>query len=190
MPTPFDAEIHDCSKCALRATCRLPVPGDGNFAAGILFVGEAPGAEEDVQNRPFVGRSGKLLTSILESIGVVREKDYYISNVVKCRPPENRDPTPAEIAACSPYLVKQVLSMRPKVIVTLGRFSFNFLVPDIAISKARGNAFRIHGMAGIPLDYSPVVYPVFHPAVALYDPRKRSVIEEDLKRLPAVTSSA
>lgn len=187
-PTPFDAPIHACAQCKLRATCRLPVPGDGNFSAEVLFVGEAPGADEDVQNKPFVGRSGKLLTSILEGLGFSRDTHYYISNIVKCRPPENRDPEPAEIAACSPWLVEQIRTMKPKVIVALGRFSFGFLVPGKTITEARGKAFRIHAVAGQKLENSPLVFACYHPAVALYDPRKKSTIESDLAQLPKLVA--
>ena len=182
--TPFDAPIHTCARCKLRATCRLPVPGDGNFSAPVLFVGEAPGAQEDVANKPFVGRSGKLLTGILEGLGMVRDRDYYISNIVKCRPPENRDPTPEEITACSPWLVEQIRTMKPKVIVTLGRFSFSFLVPGKQISQARGTTYRIRAVAGQLLENSPLVLACYHPAVALYDPRKKQTIIDDLAKLP------
>lgn len=184
MSTPFDTLIHACTKCKLRATCRLPVPGDGNFSAPVLFVGEAPGAQEDIANKPFVGRSGKLLTKILEDLGMMRDRDYYISNIVKCRPPENRDPTPEEIAACSPWLIEQIRTIKPKVIVTLGRFSFNFLVPDQQISQARGIAYRIHAVAGKPLENAPLVLACYHPAVALYNPSKKQVIADDLAKLP------
>ena len=182
--TPFDEKIHGCTRCKLRATCRLPVPGDGNFSAPVLFVGEAPGAQEDVANKPFVGRSGKLLTGILEGLGMVRDRDYYISNIVKCRPPDNRDPEPDEIAACSPWLAEQIRTMKPKVIVTLGRFSFNFLVPNVKISEARGTTYRIKEAAGKPLGYEPLVLACYHPAVALYDPRKKQTIVDDLAKLP------
>ena len=184
MLNPFDDTIHACTRCVLRATCRLPVPGDGNFDTKILFIGEAPGEQEDIRNAPFVGRSGKLLTAILEELGLTRERDYYITNIVKCRPPGNRDPLPEEIAACSPYLIAQIEAMRPQVIVTLGRFSFSFLVPGISISTARGNVYRIHGVAGKSLDFSPVVLACYHPAVALYSPNKRDVIKDDLAKLP------
>ncbi len=188
--TPFDEPVRACAKCALRATCRLPVPGDGNFGAEVMVVGEAPGANEDAQNRPFVGRSGKLLDSILGSLGFPRETKYYITNIVKCRPPENRDPTPAEIAACSPWLAQQARAMKPKVIVALGRFSFSFLVPGRSITEARGKAFRIRSVAGLPLENAPLVLACFHPAVALYDPRKRGVIEADLALLPKLLETA
>jgi len=149
----------------------------------VLFIGEAPGKNEDIEGRPFVGRSGKLLTSILEEIGLTRTKDYYITNIVKCRPPENRDPTPEEIALCSDYLIRQIEMMQPKIIVTLGRFSFSFLVPGKTISEARGGVYQIHGIQGKPLSFATKVLSVYHPAVALYNPSKKSIIEEDLLKI-------
>lgn len=182
----IEERIYACIQCLLHATCRRPVAGDGNFSAKILFIGEAPGAQEDVQGVPFVGRSGKFLTETLESIGLLRNRDYYITNIVKCRPPDNRDPTPDEIATCAPYLVEQINTMQPDVIVTLGRFSFSFLVPERTISQARGTVFRIHSLVGQPLVCSPLVLASYHPAVALYNPNHRETIRADLAKLPAI----
>jgi uracil-DNA glycosylase len=185
----LDATIRDCARCPLREGCKSPIPGDGNFEAKILFIGEAPGKNEDIEGVPFVGRSGKLLTSILQELGLDRACDYYITNIVKCRPPDNRDPTPAEIAACSGHLIDQLELMRPDVIVTLGRFSFSFLVPGHGMTASRGQCFRIHGVAGRPLSFSPTVLACYHPAVALYDPNKRQIIVDDLGKLPALLKS-
>ncbi|HRI36199.1 MAG TPA: uracil-DNA glycosylase [bacterium] len=185
----LDTRIRACDRCPLRSGCRSPIPGDGHFGSRILFIGEAPGKNEDIEGVPFVGRSGKLLTSILQDLGLERERDYYITNIVKCRPPDNRDPSPAEIAACSGYLVEQLELMRPDVIVTLGRFSFNFLVPNRGMTQSRGQCFRIHGVADRPLSFAPVVLACYHPAVALYDPKKRGIITEDLSKLPEIIAS-
>ncbi|MBP8016539.1 uracil-DNA glycosylase [Candidatus Gracilibacteria bacterium] len=182
----LEDQIKSCKNCNLYKTCKLPVAGDGNFKTKILFIGEAPGKEEDEQNKPFVGRSGKLLTKILENLGYFREKDYYITNIVKCRPPNNRDPNETEIKTCSPYLIRQIEEMKPKLIVTLGRFSFNFLVPNISITNGRGKAFQIHGILGQKLDFSPIVFAIYHPAVALYNPSKIETIKEDLGKIKTI----
>ena len=136
-----------------------------------------------------MGRSGKLLTSILESLGLRRDRDYYITNIVKCRPPENRDPTKEEIAICSDYLIRQIQAMRPRVIVALGRFSFGFLVAGQSISEAHGQLYRIHTIRGIALEEPVLVLACYHPASALYSPMKRSVIEEDLSQLAHILST-
>lgn len=175
-----------CKKCSLSSTCKSPIAGDGNEKTKILFIGEAPGKNEDEVGKPFVGRSGKLLSAILEGIGFFREKDYYITNIVKCRPPENRDPKDEEIASCCGYLIEQINTMKPDVIVTLGRFSFNFLVPNVSISSAHGKLFRIHGIANTELDFAPLVLACYHPAVALYNPNTKATIIEDLQKLPHI----
>lgn len=185
----LDARIRACERCPLRAGCRSPIPGDGNFDAKILFIGEAPGKNEDIEGVPFVGRSGKLLTAILQELGYERERDYYITNIVKCRPPDNRDPSSDEIAACSGHLVEQLETMKPDIIVTLGRFSFGFLVPGHGMTASRGQCFRIHGVAGRALSFAPTVLACYHPAVALYDPNKRQIIADDLAKLPALLRS-
>lgn len=131
--------------------------GEGSFAADIFFIGEAPGAKEDELIRPFVGRSGQLLTKMIESIGLKRE-DVYISNIVKRRPPENRDPLPKEIDAYTPYLKKQIEIIKPKIIVTLGRFSMNYFMPEGKITRDQGKIFRLDDK---------LLMPMFHPAAAL-----------------------
>ncbi len=182
----LNERVLTCENCVLRATCRRPVPGAGNFGAKIMIIGEAPGKEEDIQWAPFVGRSGKLLTNILESLDLLRERDYYITNIVKCRPPENRDPLPGEISTCSPYLVEQINLMKPELIITLGRFSFNFLVPNVTIGEWHGNSFQIDEISWMKLDCAPTVLSIYHPAVALYNPNKKSIIIEDLQKIPAI----
>lgn len=179
----LEDQIRKCEKCQLRATCNSPIPWDGNYKARILVIWEAPWKDEDIVWKPFVGRSGKLLTKILESIWYYREKDYYITNIVKCRPPNNRDPKPDEIAICKNYLIEQIKEMKPEVIVTLWRFSFNFLVPEVSITNWRWNVYRIHKIAEEKLDFSPLVLAIYHPAVALYNPSKVDIIKEDLYKL-------
>jgi uracil-DNA glycosylase len=131
--------------------------GEGNIDCDVMFVGEAPGAEEDRQGRPFVGRSGQLLSKCLEYIGWKRE-DVYITNIVKRRPPENRDPSPEEIEAYKPYLTRQIELIDPKIIVPLGRFSMNYFLPEAKITRDQGRVFRMKGR---------LIVPFFHPAAAL-----------------------
>ena len=172
------AALAGCTRCRLNEARTHVVFGVGNPNADLMFVGEGPGFHEDRQGEPFVGQAGKLLTELLKSIGLRRE-DVYIANVVKCRPPENRDPLPDEIEACSPNLVKQIQTIRPRVICTLGRFATRLVAEtDAGISSIRGRAKQMQ-VAGIPV----VVLPVFHPAAALYTPANRSLLEEDFRKL-------
>ncbi len=172
------AALSGCTRCRLSEGRTHVVFGVGNPNADLMFVGEGPGFNEDRQGEPFVGQAGKLLTELLKSIGLQRE-DVYIANVVKCRPPENRDPLPDEIEACSPNLVKQIQTIRPRVICTLGRFATRLVAEtDAGISSIRGRAKQMQ-VAGIPV----VVLPVFHPAAALYTPANRSLLEEDFLKL-------
>jgi len=179
----LDEQIKSCKKCELYKTCNSPIPGDGNFHSKILFIGEAPGADEDAQGKPFVGRSGKLLTSILEDLWFSRQKDYYITNIVKCRPPNNRDPKPEEIQACSPYLLQQLKQGNFKIIVTLWRFSMNFFIPELQISKDHWKIFKITQFMGQDFEDGLYLLPCYHPAVALYNPSKKEEIIKDLKKL-------
>jgi len=176
-------QIKSCQKCELYKTCNSPIPGDGNFNSKILFVWEAPWADEDKLWKPFVGRSGKLLTSILEDIWLSRDKDYYITNIVKCRPPNNRDPKSEEIKACSPYLLEQLKLWDFKIVVILGRFSMNFFIPDLQISKDHGKIFKITKFMGQQFKDGLFLLPCYHPAVALYNPSKKEEIIKDLKKL-------
>lgn len=180
---PLEEKIKKCRDCELCKTCNSPIPWDGNYNAKILVIWEAPGKDEDIQGKPFVWRSGKLLTKILESLDYYRNKDYYITNIVKCRPPNNRDPKPEEIKTCQKYLIEQIKQMKPNIIVTLGRFSFNFLVPEKTITEWRWNFYRIQWIQGKKLDFSPLVLAIYHPAVALYNPSKIDIIKEDLAKL-------
>jgi DNA polymerase len=172
------ASLRDCSKCGLCQSRTQVVFGVGDPQAGLMFVGEGPGFHEDRQGEPFVGQAGKLLTELLRDIGLRRE-DVYIANVVKCRPPENRDPAPDEIEACSPHLMEQVAIIRPRVVCTLGRFATKLLADtELSMTAIHGKA-KARTLAGVDT----VVFPVFHPAAALYTPANRQVLVEDFAKL-------
>ncbi len=157
--------------------------GVGNPDAELMFVGEGPGFHEDKQGEPFVGAAGKLLTELLGQIGLSRA-DVYIANVVKCRPPDNRDPAPDEIEACSPHLMDQMAIIRPRVICTLGRFATKLLAEtELSMTAIHGKA-KQREIAGVSL----VVFPVFHPAAALYTPSNRQVLEQDFAKLRRLLS--
>ncbi len=167
-------QVAGCKDCALCQGRTNSVPGEGNPDADIMFIGEGPGFYEDQQGRPFVGASGKFLDDLLRSIGLDR-KTVFIANVVKCRPPQNRDPQPDEIAACAKYLDAQVASIAPKVMVTLGRHSMQRYFPGESISRIHGQPRRKEGL---------IVVPMYHPAAALHQGSLRKVIESDFSRLP------
>jgi DNA polymerase len=169
-------ELGDCQRCKLAPLRTKLVFGVGNPNADLLFVGEAPGADEDAQGEPFVGKAGQLLTKMIEAMGYRRE-DVYICNVLKCRPPGNRNPEPDEVASCEPFLKKQLAAIRPRMIVALGKFAVQCLLRDDSpISRLRGN-FRAY--EGIPL------MPTFHPAYLLRDPSKKKLAWQDLKEVNA-----
>ena len=170
--------IKTCTKCGLCKGRKNAVPGDGTYFAKIMFIGEGPGAEEDNQGKPFVGAAGKLLTQLIESIGLKRE-DVFIANVVKCRPSNNRDPLPEEIIACWPHLEQQINIIKPLLIVTLGRHSMGRFLPGLKISDVHGQPKRANGI----WQDRQVYLPLYHPAVALYDPRKRDILFEDFKKI-------
>lgn len=174
------SEVRACALCGLSAGRKNAVPGEGPARAEVMLIGEGPGFHEDQQGRPFVGPSGQFLTELLASAGYKRE-DVFITNVVKCRPPGNRDPLPEEIQACSQYLDRQIALINPKVIVTLGRFSMARWFPGQKISAVHGKAKRADGR---------VVVAMFHPAAALHQQSLRSLIEEDFRRLPEIVESA
>jgi uracil-DNA glycosylase family 4 len=169
-------ELGDCKRCKLCPTRTNIVFGVGNPDAQLVFVGEAPGADEDAQGEPFVGRAGQLLTKMIEAMGYARG-DVYICNVLKCRPPGNRNPEPDEVASCEPFLKKQLGAIRPRIIVALGKFAVQCLLRDDApISRLRGN---LRSYEGIPL------MPTFHPAYLLRDPSKKKLAWDDLKAVNA-----
>jgi uracil-DNA glycosylase len=170
-----------CQKCALAAERTQVVVGTGHPDADLMFVGEAPGFHEDKQGLPFVGQAGKLLDSLLAEIGLARAQ-VYIANVLKCRPPGNRDPQPDEIEACETHLFKQVELIQPRVICTLGNFATKLLTGQpYGITRVRGRAQR-HRIAGVELQ----LYPIFHPAAALYTPAMLNTLREDFGRLPGL----
>lgn len=170
--------LRDCNRCGLCSGRTQVVFGVGNPEADLLFVGEGPGFNEDKQGEPFVGAAGKLLTELLGQIGLTRA-DVYIANVIKCRPPDNRDPLPEEIAACSPHLLDQIAIIKPKVICTLGRFATKLLAEtELSMTAIHGKAKPV-AIAGVDV----VVFPVFHPAAALYTPSNRQVLEQDFAKL-------
>ena len=166
--------VSTCTACTLSRTRTNAVPGEGAPEASIVFIGEGPGFYEDQQGRPFVGASGKFLDELLRSIGLDR-KTVFITNVVKCRPPQNRDPQPDEIEACGKHLEAQLTAIAPKVVVTLGRHSMQRYFPGEAISRIHGQPRRKDGL---------IVVPMYHPAAALHQGSLRKVIEADFMRLP------
>lgn len=176
--TKLAEEIKKCQKCPLHLSRKNAVPGEGPCNAEIMFVGEAPGSKEDEIGRPFVGAAGKLLTQLLELIGLKRP-DVYITNVVKCRPPNNRDPTPEEIEACSPYLIRQIKIIKPKIIVALGRHSARFLFSRAGLKWS--NMRAMHGKVfSARIDGVEVkIMATYHPAAALYSPKLRPELEND-----------
>ncbi len=178
-----------CPELAVQAT--QLVFGDGNPDAKIVFIGEAPGKNEDIQGTPFVGAAGKFLNEMLASIGVKRE-DVYITNIVKYRPPDNRDPLPEEKKAFLPYLQAQLEVIQPLVVVTLGRHSLNCFLPDLQISKIHGEPkrMRLRFKQGDPAGFPIIILPLFHPAAALYNGSMRATLEEDFMRIPAVLAAA
>jgi len=176
----LEAAIRACTLCALYKGRIQAVPGEGPVNADIMFIGEGPGFHEDRQGRPFVGAAGQFLEELLASINLTRQQ-VYIANVVKCRPPGNRDPLPDELSACAPYLDRQIEIIRPKVIVTLGRFSMARFFPGASISKIHGQPKRVGNV---------LVVPMFHPAAALHQPKWRPVVEADFKKLPGFITEA
>ena len=167
-----------CTRCKLHTLGRTQVVfGVGNPEANLMFVGEAPGADEDIQGEPFVGRAGQLLTKIIEAIGLGR-KDVYIANVIKCRPPGNRNPEPDEVAQCEPFLFRQVDTVKPKVIVALGKFAAQCLLRSTEpITRIRGKEFKYRDA---------ILIPTYHPAYLLRNPSAKRDVWEDMKRVRAI----
>ncbi len=167
-------EVSVCQRCMLHHSRKLAVPGEGPVDSELMFIGEGPGFHENEQGRPFVGAAGKYLEELLAKINLRREQ-VFICNVVKCRPPNNRDPLPDELAACSDYLERQIHVINPKVIITLGRYSMARFLPNAKISEVHGQSYRIKGR---------LVVPMFHPAAALHQPSLKVSIERDFAHLP------
>jgi DNA polymerase len=174
------SEVSVCERCMLHHSRKLAVPGEGPVDAEIMFIGEGPGFHENQKGRPFVGAAGKYLEELLEKIGYKRE-DVFITNVVKCRPPNNRDPQPEELDACSGYLERQIQVINPKVIVTLGRYSMARFLPNAKISDVHGQSFKIK---------SRLIVPMFHPAAALHQPSLKLSIERDFSHLPELIAKS
>ena len=167
------AEIRACTACPLHRSARQAVPGEGSAESGIFFLGEAPGYNEDVQGRPFVGAAGQLLDELLAGIGLDRSK-VFITNVVRHRPPENRDPLPEEVAACDVWLRRHLAALQPRVIVTLGRHAMYKFFPAESISRIHGRPRAHEGLT---------VFPIYHPAAALHQPALRSALVADFAAL-------
>ena len=176
----LNAEIAGCTECELAGTRTLSVPGEGRPDAQIMFIGEAPGYNEDQQGRPFVGQAGQFLDQLIASIGL-RRADVFIANVIKCRPPQNQDPLPHQLQACDKWLQQQIAAIAPKMVITLGRFSMAKYFPGQAISRIHGQPNRFG---------QTIIVPMYHPAAALHQGSLRRVIEEDFKKLPPILKSA
>ncbi len=173
-------QVAVCTQCSLHHSRKLAVPGEGPADAEIMFIGEGPGFHENEQGKPFVGAAGKFLDELLAAINL-RRVDVFIGNVVKCRPPSNRDPLPEELSACAGYLERQIQAINPKVIVTLGRFSMAHFLPNARIGEIHGQAVRIKGR---------LIVAMYHPAAALHQQSLRPTIEADFARLPELISKA
>jgi uracil-DNA glycosylase family 4 len=179
-------EVRVCTRCRLHETRTKAVPGEGDASTEVMFVGEGPGMNEDREGRPFVGRAGGLLVTLLGHIGWFRD-DVFITNIVKCRPPGNRDPEPDEIAACAPYLERQLQALDPSVVVTLGRYSMGRFMPGVRISQAHGTT-RIADPATGARDAT--VFAMYHPAAALRTPAIERESYEDVALIPTVLTEA
>jgi DNA polymerase len=183
MPSPLKElyqQISICQNCGLARSRTTVVPGEGAENADIMFIGEAPGWHEDQQGRPFVGPAGQFLDRLLASINLKRE-DVYIANVIKCRPVGNRDPLPSEITSCQPWLDKQIELIKPRMIVTLGRYSMARYFPGKTISKIHGTAQKQDGI---------IYFAMYHPAAALHQGNLKQTIEADMQKIPALLAEA
>ncbi len=167
-------ELGDCRRCKLHRTRHTLVFGEGHQKAKLMIIGEGPGYDEDIQGRPFVGKAGQLLTKILQSIHLERE-EVYIANIIKCRPPQNRNPEPDEIQSCHPFLVKQINAIQPKIICALGAFAAQTLLKtDVKITSLRGRSYDLSGIK---------VFPTYHPAYLLRNPERKKEVWEDMKQI-------
>ncbi len=174
----LNKKISKCNKCILRSNCSHVVFGEGNPEAKIMFIGEAPGKKEDESGVPFVGSSGKILDKMLEQIKIKRE-DVYLTNICKCRPPENRNPLPAEVTECWPWLEKQIEIINPKIIVTLGKYALNSFLPTAKISEVHGQLTEIN----LPKIGTIKIFPIHHPAAARQNKKMRALFEEDFQKI-------
>lgn len=184
----FEEKVSNCRKCRLGDKRQNAVPGSGDHEAEVLFIGEAPGSQEDKEGKPFVGRAGGILDDLLESVDLKRE-EVYIANILKCRPPQNRDPKKEEIEACTPYLDKQIKAIKPKIICTLGNFATKYILDkynlDVkSIGKVHGQVFKVSNLI-----LSARILPIYHPAVVTYNPNMKETLEEDFKVLQELMES-
>ncbi len=180
----LEQNVRTCTKCPLHKTRTNAVPGEGDYDADIMFIGEAPGYNEDQQGIPFCGRAGTILDELLDSVGIKR-KNIYITNILKCRPPDNRNPKTKEIETCTPYLEKQISVIKPKKIVCLGNFATRFVMKKYnlddkieGITRLHGKVFKVGTLFGTLR-----IIPMYHPAASIYDPKKLPVLKEDFKLL-------
>jgi len=174
------SELGNCQRCKLARTRRTLVFGEGNSKASLMLIGEGPGYDEDVQGKPFVGRAGQLLTKILQAIAIQRD-EVYITNIIKCRPPQNRNPEPDEIESCYPFLLKQIQAIQPRIICALGTFaSQTLLETDEKITSLRGRAYTFSGIQ---------IFPTYHPAYLLRNPEKKREVWEDMKKIAKALSN-
>lgn len=176
----LEEQVRTCPRCELCRSRTHAVPGAGRYDAEVMFIGEAPGMNEDKRGLPFVGNAGKFLDEMLATIGWERD-DVYVTNIVKCRPPGNRDPLPDEIDACQIYLDTQLETINPRMVVTLGRFSMARWFKNERISRIHGKPREADGR---------VIVPLYHPAAALHQPSLRAVLEEDFRKLPLILEEA
>jgi DNA polymerase len=177
----LNLEISQCTQCSLRAGCQRVVFGTGNAQAKIMFIGEAPGKKEDELGIPFVGSTGRILDKMLESIQLKRG-DVYLTNLCKCRPPENRDPLPTEIQTCSTWLEKQIQLINPEIIVTLGRYALNYFLPQAKISQVHGDISEIN----IEKIGKVKLFPLHHPAAARINRQTRAIFTQDFQKIPNI----
>jgi uracil-DNA glycosylase family 4 len=178
----IEQDVTNCRRCDLWKTRNNPVAGEGAVTAKVMFIGEAPGYNEDMQDRPFVGKAGKILDELLHSVGLER-KEIYITNILKCRPLKNRNPLWKEIKACTSYLDKQIMTIKPKVIVTLGNFASSYVLEKFGfqaerIGKIHGKIFHIKNLL-----FDSRIIPLYHPAAAVYNPNLKDVLMQDFKSI-------
>jgi DNA polymerase len=175
-------DVMNCQKCELWKSRKNPVVGNGSLTSSVMFIGEAPGYHEDMQGIPFVGRAGKLFDDLLNTIELKRE-DVYVCNILKCRPPQNRNPYDIEINSCTPYLDKQIAAIKPKVIGTLGNFASSYILNKFGlkvekISKIHGTNFHVKNLL-----FDAMIIPLYHPAAAVYNPNMKDVLIDDFKTI-------
>ncbi len=181
-------EVLNCRRCLLYKTRKYPVIGEGNHRAKIMFIGEAPGRQEDMSGRPFCGAAGNIFDELLNFTGIERQ-DVYVTNILKCRPPFNRDPSEQEIEACSPYLERQVAVIKPKVICSLGRYSMRFLMEKFGLESEIKQISLIHGkIFKADSQSNLLIIPFYHPAVAVYNPKMKEVLKKDFTALKKINS--